>query len=95
MRPVVKRRDPAFRIRFHEVRVQRMVVGMHQERRIGPAVAMPLPEPLQIHVHQRVAIEHEKVLGQGFKPRQHRPRRAQRLAFHKIPDFDPPPAAVA
>ena len=90
MWPPMKSPNPTTRIRFDQIRIERVIVRMQQQRRISAALLVSFPNSRKVDVHHRVAIEHDELFRKRVEPGQNRPRRAERLLLDYVFDGNAP-----
>ena len=72
-----------------------MIVWVEQRRGVCLAAQMALPNALQVHIHQRVTVEHQEVLGERTVARQHRSGRPQWFFLDDVRNLHTPFVAVS
>ena len=95
MRPIVKGEHARGFVHFDEVRVQRMIIRMQKQGGVCPGFLVRFPDAAQVHVHHRVAVEHDEAFRQQLASSKHRARRAERLALRHVANAHTPLRAVA
>jgi hypothetical protein len=84
----VQRGDETFVVDFDEIGILRMVVWMDEQRRVGVALFVCLPDAAQVDVQVGVAVEDQERVGE---PRQRICQSAgcaARCGFHRILDAE-------
>ncbi len=87
--------DPRLGVRFHEVRIQRMIIGMKQQGALRARASVGLPDAVQVHIDHRIAINHGEAVGQLIEARQYCPGCAERFLLDHVANPHLPPAAIA
>src|SRR5438046_1805739 len=90
----MKSRNARSSIDLDQIRIQRMIVWVQQQRGIGFTPRVRLPDALQVHVHHRIAVEDYETLRQFLKSGENGARRAKRLLLNHVTNLQAPSAAI-
>ena len=67
----MKSRDPILGIRFDEIGILRVIVRVHEQRRVGSIVPMKIPQLSEMYVEQRIAVDHHELISEAIECGEH------------------------